>query len=521
MKVGLFLAALSGALLALTATDVAQAPVWLALAPVWYACAAAEKRRHAFACAALAALIWSFAGCWFIATQAVGGAIASAVYTALYFTAGILAVRPLARLNVWCAVFGSAAVWTLLEILRARVPVLGWPWLLLGHAAVDYPHLRQLAELLGVWGLTFLIASFNALGAFVLPAFVSARVQAPPGSPRARQVCAAVWFALLFAALLFGRVRVAQLESQIDLNGPRVALLQGCEYQKIERTLTQQRMQLDNHLALHRKAVDEAPPGERPDLVCWAETMVPGVYNRDEHSERFAEVVRSYGVPTIFGSDWINDADLELEDVWQQRWHNGVFFMDAQGLIQAQYFKRRLVPFGEYIPWTKTFPFLKQLRSVTRDTYTPGSDPSPIFEVAGKRCAFNICVEDVHPDLAREAVEAGAEVLVNVTNDGWFYGSSGAVMHRRAAVLRAVEVRRPLLRITNSGHTLQVDPLGRVELLVPPDVVGIGRTRLKALLEPPECTWACRLGETGVAALLGILLGLCWASAWRGRKPSA
>ncbi|MCZ7649413.1 MAG: apolipoprotein N-acyltransferase [Planctomycetota bacterium] len=511
------LSAAGGVLAGLPFVELAQFPIWFGLAPAFYAVAAARTWKGAALAAASFVLPWTLLGCWFIATQLAFGALAAALYTGLYYVPALLAVRALALRGTAGAVFGTAAVWALVEIARSRMPVLGWPWLLLGHAVADAEFLRQAADLGGVYGLSFLVAAFNAALAFVAPAFVTARLQGPPGSPLQRRACAAAVLGLLLAALVYGRARVAQLEGRLETDGPALALLQGCTYQKIERPYAEERRQLDEHIALHRKAVEEAPAGEKPALVCWAETMVPGVYNRDNHRIEFRAAVMRYGVPTVFGSDFINEADLALEDPWAQRWHNTAFLMDAGGELKARYFKRRLVPFGEYIPWTGTFPILKRLRSVTRDTYTRGERDSEIFEAGGARFAFNLCVEDAHPDLARRAAEDGAEALLNLTNDAWFRGSSGEWAHLRAARLRSVEVRRPLIRVTNSGVSVQVDPLGRLEIPVPPHEVGIGRLRLKRLDRPPH-TWAMVLGEAWVALLLGAVLG---AALFLDRSASA
>ncbi|MCW8133995.1 MAG: apolipoprotein N-acyltransferase, partial [Planctomycetota bacterium] len=207
----------------------------------------------------------------------------------------------------------------------------------------------------------------------------------------------------------------------------------------------------------------------------------------------------------VFGGDWVHpeDKDLPVED---QRWYNSAFAMDANGKLLGRYAKRRLVPFGEYIPFTKTLPFMLWLRSVTRDSYRPGEEPSPVVEAGGMRFAFNLCIEDVHPDLAREAAASGADVLMNLTNDGWFHGTFGPAAHLQAARLRAVEVRRPMVRVTNSGVSALVDPLGRLNVPIAPDRIGVGIAQVQLLQEPPGKTLYMRLGEGGVALACAVIL---------------
>jgi apolipoprotein N-acyltransferase len=176
------------------------------------------------------------------------------------------------------------------------------------------------------------------------------------------------------------------------------------------------------------------------------------------------------------------------------------------------------VPFGEYVPFTQTIPWLKALGSVTRDQYQPGEWPSPVFDVGGYRLALNLCVEDIHPDIAREAVLAGADTLVNLTNDGWFYGTFGPGAHLRAAAWRAIEMRRPLLRVTNTGYTVAVDPLGNVEILIPPETEGVAVARLQRIGGEPPRTWSMLLGEWGCAAAMASILAGCL---WLGRRARA
>ena len=253
-------------------------------------------------------------------------------------------------------------------------------------------------------------------------------------------------------------------------------------------------------------------------LICWAETMVPGNINCDAWGEEFKRAVAASGIPTLAGSNyWVAAGpDKPAADPHS---FNGAFMFDGQGAEICHYFKRRLVPFGEYIPFTRRFPFLKALRSVTRDQYTPGVAPCPPSRVSEYVISVNICVEDIHPDMAREAVLSGASVLVNLTNDGWFYGTYGPRSHMQAAAWRAIETRRPLLRVTNTGLTVAVDPLGKVELLVPKETASTAVVRPRSIAPatplpsregvgggPRTRTLALLLGDSGEAIIFAAVL---------------
>jgi len=499
------LAAASGLALALPFTDVLLLPAWFALAPVFYLVAEAPTRRRALGLAAAFVFPWVFVSLWFLSKTTCSGMVAASLYTSAWYVAALLGVRFLARRGTWSAVFGSAALWALVEIWRSRIPVFGFPWLLLGHATVECPNLRQAADLMGVYGLSFLVTAVNAALAFLVPALASSRAEAPAGTPLGRRGALGVVLALLLAALVYGRWRAGELEGRLE-PGPRIALIQGCTYRKVDRTDAEKTEQLEAHLKLHAQAARPDAEGFRPDLIGWAETAVPGTFNAEQWADRFRQHVRATGIPTLCGADWIDPADLG-HPVDEQRWYNAAFLLDGRGEELAHYAKRRLVPFGEYIPFKELFPSLQALQTVTRDTYTPGRAPSPVCPIAGVGFSFCICIEDAHPDLAREAVSAGAQAFLNVTNDAWFAGTHAAATHLRAAALRAIETRRPLVRATNSGVSCQVDPLGRISVVVAPDETGVGRFRL-ALLGGggPPVTWALWLGEGGASILFALVL---------------
>ena len=496
-------------------------PVWLALAPVLWSVARAPAAWGAALTAGLFAFVWSFFSFNFLWGLATPGMFALCVYTALCYTGALLAARWLARRGVVNAVFGTAAVWVLVELFRSCVPVFAFPWLLLGHPLLGHENLRQAADLGGVSGLSFGVAAVNALLAFTLPAWLPQKWQAVPGgNPRS------AWKALSFVAALwrglaaYGRARIDELTPRLQAGAP-IAVIQGNVAQKLGLTYEEVDGYFKRHLAMHRELIETARrSGPLPVLICWAETMVPGTLNTDEWGTRFIEQVRQSGVAALTGSNYTPPEDA-AKPAEEQRTYNSAYLLDAQGAVLLRYAKRRLVPFGEYIPFTRPLPFLKILRSITRDQYTPGTEPSPVHQIGGYAIALNICVEDIHPDLAREAACNGADTLINLTNDGWFYGNYGPRAHLLAAAWRAIEVRRPMLRITNTGRTVAIDPLGNAEELVPPEKEGVCVTHLlrisprsgQSAAPKNLVTPLMALGEGGLALGMGLILALCtWAA---------
>jgi apolipoprotein N-acyltransferase len=147
------------------------------------------------------------------------------------------------------------------------------------------------------------------------------------------------------------------------------------------------------------------------------------------------------------------------------RWSNGVFVVDPRdGLRPRFYRKQHLVPFGEYLPFRRWLPFLKKIVPIGGD-FEPGTDPAPLALRTGERVTLVgtlICYEDVFPALARRAAAAGAEVLFVATNNGWFGETGAPYQHAAHSVLRAVETRRPVIRVGNGGWSGWIDEYGRI-----------------------------------------------------------
>jgi apolipoprotein N-acyltransferase len=251
--------------------------------------------------------------------------------------------------------------------------------------------------------------------------------------------------------------------------------------------------------------------------------MVPGNLNNDPWGEVFRVEVKKTGIPAMTGANYLEPDDFS-KPFEQQRIHNSAFIFDGQGHELLRYYKRRLVAFGEYVPYARDYPCLAFIRSVTQDQYVPGEKPSTICEIAGYHAALTLCVEDIHPALAREAAFLGADTLFNLTNDGWFYQTHGPRAHMQAAAWRAIEVRRPLLRVTNTGRTVAVDPLGNIELIVPAETEAVGWTRLKRIDGGGAdiVTPYMLLGEFWTAAIFAGVLGLAlWVVLRNPMRPSA
>ncbi|HUG10963.1 MAG TPA: apolipoprotein N-acyltransferase, partial [Opitutaceae bacterium] len=149
----------------------------------------------------------------------------------------------------------------------------------------------------------------------------------------------------------------------------------------------------------------------------------------------------------------------------EEKWFNAAVVIDPENGVQAErYVKRHLVPFGEYVPIRPVFGWLEKFVPIGGD-FVRGTSPAPLTISTGKgprSAGILICYEDVFPNLARSATRAGAEVLVNVTNNAWYGEGAAAYQHAAHSVLRAAENRRPIVRCGNGGWSGWIDEYGSV-----------------------------------------------------------
>jgi len=416
--------------------------------------------------------------------------------------------------------------YTWLETVGLRNPI-GFGWYMLGHTQHDWLSLIQIADLAGVYGLTFLVAMVNAvlwLGleqTFRVRKLLRLRDEVRASSIRPSMIAAG----FLVAAVLYGHLRLGH-GSFAD--GPQVALIQGNLPQDIKNTKGDE---MERHFgALAREAV--RPPAGRPapDLVIWPETsLVFGWYDlgaggdiesapqpfRREYNlsrldmERLAE---HWKTPMLYG---LNTYQWEADE---KEWrYNSALLVDASGRAAARYDKIHLVPFGEYVPLEKYLPWMTVFTPYEKAYSCKPGDHWTRFplSVGGRTYHFAcvICYEDTDATLARQYVRPSAEgvdFIVNISNDGWFDGTAEHEQHLAIARFRAVETRRSVVRAVNMGISAIIDPDGRVVALpgetwakskkvsaivrgpVPIDT----RTSLYARLGDwlPILTWAIALG---------------------------
>ncbi|MFH0964550.1 MAG: apolipoprotein N-acyltransferase, partial [Planctomycetota bacterium] len=380
-----------------------------------------------------AAFYWSLL--YWLNNVTVAGFLVLTLYLAVYFPLfGIL--MNFARRRVpapWWLV--APVVWTALEYARTYA-FTGLPWGVMGatqHRAIP---LIQFAAVTGVYGVSFLVVLVNA-----------ALYDCAAGRGMGRAVPAVGAALAVAGALVYGEW---WMRDGAALGGSvRVAIVQGNvpQEEKFGEGFTREIIGKFHRLTRQVKA-------ERPDLVVWPETSVPGYYWYDPLVRgTTAELQQEMRTPLLLGSVHVSDLD-------NPNYYNCAFLVDAGGEPLGRYDKIHLVLFGEIIPCKTIFPFLKYVVPFEED-FTPGSEFT-VFPLAQGDFAALICFEDVLPDLARNFVKRGARFLVNITNDAWFGMTSQPYQQAAHAVFRCVENCVSMVRATNTGVSCYIDPFGRV-----------------------------------------------------------
>ena len=373
-----------------------------------------------------------------------------AAYLALYPAFAALVTSVLIRRIGAAALFLAPAAWVATEFLRGYL-FGGFPWVPLGNSQVTVLAVAQLASVLGVYGLTALVAVVNAAIAYSMLT-----------GGRARVKTLAVVGVLLVAVAGWGAWRIGDGSLVREGTAIRVGLVQGNIEQTLKWRKDQARMIFTTYIAMTRDVVRRGA-----QYVIWPESSTPFSFESDKVGEReMRALAREVGVPILFGSDQsVLDQSVRPQPGQPpaEKHYNAAFQLAPDGMTSAVYRKIHLVPFGEFVPladWLTIFPPLVQ----TLAGFAPftAGESVVVLPVGEHKASTAICYEVVYPSLVRDAVLGGSELLTTITNDAWYGHSSAPFQHFAMASMRAIEHGRYLARAANTGISGVVDPYGRV-----------------------------------------------------------
>lgn len=418
---------------------------WICLAPLLVAAARARRGWDAAACGfvsggiAFGIILW-WIDPFLIRWARLSAPEASAVFILLVF---YLALYP--AIFAWCvrrwtARWGSTATlilapaaWTALEMARGRL-LTGFPWCLLGYSQHATLPAIQIADLMGVHGVSFMLACASALAASV-----------PLRASRGAQLALA---GLVIACLGYGVWRLDSLP-RVEADLP-VALIQANVAQE-DKWEPQERDRIEAaHFEMTRRAAEGGA-----SLIVWSESSVPiSITAHPDYAGRLEALARETGADIVVGSVAYEARGKDPIPF------NSAFLVRADRGIVGRYDKLHLVPFGEYVPLKRFLFFLEPLVEEASD-FHPGARVT-VLAGRGPVLGILICYEAIFPDLARRLVASGASLLITITNDSWYGDTAMPRQHLAQAVLRAVEERRFLLRCAGTGISAIIEPSGRV-----------------------------------------------------------
>lgn len=369
-------------------------------------------------------------------------------YLAVWWFMPRLIGRP--HLTRILAIVGLAGLWVLIEWTRTWL-LGGFPWLPLAASQWERATILQVAAYTGAYGVSFVLVIMNlGFAAYAHRLFW----EGATGFAKRSQE----FFFALFLLLACICIHFTEAFHRPRFVTPlaRVAFVQPDIPQELKWDPSKR--------AAILKILEQATlaaAAAKPNLILWPEAVTPLAVQSDEALRDFVgSLARQAQVPLLLGS--IATEHLNQPD---EKWLNGAFVVRPDtGLAPDYYAKRKLVPFGEYVPLRPLFGWLKKFVPIGED-FTAGEDSSPLLLplrpeplVAGPL----ICYEDVFPQLARRSAIAGASVLTVLTNNAWFGEGGAAYQHAAHSVLRAVETRRPVLRCGNAGWSGWIDEFGGV-----------------------------------------------------------
>lgn len=392
---------------------------------------------------------------YWISWVTVPGAIAAILYLPIYMIIYALLHNFLKkRLGEKTVYWFIPFLWTGIEYLRS-LGVLGFPWSSLAYTQSYYLSLIQYVSFTSVYGVSFWVATINVFVFLILKNFSDFKK-------------VLVYFIILILLLIipwiYGSLVIPDEENTPEEN-IRIGLIQG----NIDPYIKWSDEFLEENLRIYEELTLEAVK-QQPQLIIWPETAVPDYLRiSDFYLKNLREFLLKIKLPLITGAP-----DFKYLPDQTYLTFNGVFLL-IPGRPEFQVYRKiHLVPFGERVPFTDTFPFLKNLLEsleMGEGNFSPGNEVVSFnvplishFERLKRdsiRAPVIICFESLFPELVRKFIQKGADILIIITNDAWFGRSAAPYHHAQMAIFRAIENRISVARCANTGVSMFVDPYGR------------------------------------------------------------
>ncbi|MFA6321446.1 MAG: apolipoprotein N-acyltransferase [Candidatus Omnitrophota bacterium] len=454
MKLKIFLPALSALLLILSFPDFNfEFLAWIAFVPLFFAIEG-KKPAAAFMISYFSGLIFFFGTIYWLIHVTLPGMIIVVFYLALYFGLfGLICRSCLEKAKSYILLLVIPSSWAALELIRSHF-ITGFGWNLLGYSQSFTLPAIQIADLVGAYGVSFLIMLVN------IAIFLTIKELREKNYYLKILMIAIL---VVFISIWYGTIRVRNVFTGEKF---RIAVVQGNIAQVKKWDPSFRSDILNKYERLTREAALK-----HPELIIWPETSVPGFMESEpELFGRVSALAKEIKTPLLVGAP---REDPEKKDAY----YNSAIFINADGLVGGRYDKSHLVPFGEYVPLRALLSFVENFAPSPIGDFSSGKSYT-VFDFFIKRTIKEkdrtlrlvkkirfstlICFEDIFPDIARRFVAGGAGLLVNMTNDAWFGKTCAAYQHAQSSVFRAVENRVNVIRAANTGVSCFIDQRGEI-----------------------------------------------------------
>ncbi|HNX90288.1 MAG TPA: apolipoprotein N-acyltransferase [Candidatus Omnitrophota bacterium] len=418
---------------------------WIAFIPFFFFIRRTDL-RGAFFCAYLAGIVFFGTLLYWLVNVSFLGTVLLILYLAVYF--GIFGVVAFLVSKYSVEILFLPFAWVAVEYLRGHV-FSGFPWGFIGYSQYKNTQLIQIADVTGVYGISFLIVLVNVTIFFLLTNKNKKRISG---------VVITVFFVMV--AIMYGGNKIKSLQ---DWRECKISVAQANIPQSLKWDAKYADTIIREYIAL-----TESAASDKPDIMIWPETAYPYLVDGEGDAEEIRNTAARFKIPILSGV------------VYQQKDHfyNAAIMFTPDGKSETKYFKMHLVPFGEYIPFAEHLAFVQNyidkpigdfkggreftlfpVRSFSTATAPNGAITrvSNFFKVGAL-----ICFEDVFPEISRDFAVKGADILVNITNDGWFGRTAASEQHLQSSVFRAVENRVPVVRAANTGVSCFIDVTGEI-----------------------------------------------------------
>lgn len=350
-------------------------------------------------------------------------------------------------------VLAAPVAWTGLEYLRASL-FTGFPWELAGYSQYKTIPLIQIADITGVYGVSFLVVFANAVAAYLLQSSSGRHCLLKSGSWKKTISLVALFVAVSGSAWTYGTWRLKAIRPVLE-QAPKikVAVLQGNIPQDHKWDNAFRVATIEKYINLSRLAA-----GLHPDLIVMPETAMPFYFLYDRQgTSAVLNCARETGAWLLVGAPAAVTGNTT-------KFYNSAYLVTPEGETAGRYDKAHLVPFGEYVPLgplRRFLPFIEKLVMGAVGDFSPGKHGKTL-DMGNSRLGVQICYEIIFPGESRCAVKNGAMLLANITNDAWYGKSSAPYQHFSMVVFRAIETRRSVVRAANTGISGFIESTGAV-----------------------------------------------------------